>query len=78
MCELSRTLGTGSSIWMEERPSNAANPDCGRSREGYTGMIRVHSWAAVAPGHKVQGAKLLLDDTPQPKQDLCFLPYHSH
>lgn len=72
MCQLSRTLGTGSSIWMEEHLSNAANPDCGSSR-GYTGMFRAHFWAAAAPGHKIQGVKLLLENASHLKQDLCFL-----
>lgn len=75
MRELSKTLGTGSSIWMEEHLSNAANPDCGRSGEGYTGMLRVHFWVAVAPGHKMQGAKLLLEDTYHPNRIYvsCFV-----
>lgn len=29
------------------------------------------------PSHKMQGAKLLLEDTSYPKQNLCFLLCHS-
>lgn len=81
MCELSRTLGTGSSILMQEHLSSAANPDCGRSRDhtlGCSGCTFGLQWSdPLAIKCKVLSC-YWKEDTSYPKQDLCFLLCHSH